>query len=145
MHISTIPKHQKLRTEGDNFCSNIRGKDLDMVQKVKYREVQLDNSLDWKEQIKVISSKESNAFGLLKHAKNSPPPDLSLKSLYFKIVESHFCYWFYVLGCSASNTLLELQKLQNRVSRILTNSAFDASSSPILRNLGWMNLLSQSS
>ena len=144
MHISTIPKHQKLRTKGDNFCSNIRGKDLDVVQKVKYPEVHLDNSLDWKEQIKVISSKESNAFGLLKHAKNFPP-DLSLRSLYFNIVEPHFCYWFYVWGCSASNTLLELQKLQNRVSRILTNSAFDAPSSPILRNLGWMNLLSQSS
>ena len=61
----TKPKHQKLRTAGDNLCLNIRGKDLDVMQKVKYPGVQGDNSLDWKEQIKVISSQVSNALGLL--------------------------------------------------------------------------------
>ena len=54
MLVCTKPKHQKLRTAGDNLCLNIRGKDLDVVQKVKYLGVQVDKSLDWKEQIKVI-------------------------------------------------------------------------------------------
>ena len=44
------------------------------------------------------------------------------------------------LGCSDSRTLFELQKLQNRAARILTNSAFDAPSSPSLKNLGWMKV-----
>ena len=43
-------------------------------------------------------------------------------------------------GCSGSDTLLELQKLQNRAARILTSSAFDAPSSPIIKNLGWMKI-----
>ena len=51
-----------------------------MVQKVKYLGVQVDKSLDWKEQIKVISSKVSKALGLLKHAKIFLP-ESSLKSL----------------------------------------------------------------
>ena len=110
-----------------------------MVQKVKYLGVQVDNSLDWKEQIKLISSKVSNALGLLKHAKNFLP-ESSSKSLYFNIVEPHFRYCCSVLGCSGSSTLLELQKLQNRAARILTNSAFDAPSSPIIKNLGWMKI-----
>ena len=55
MIICTRLKHQKLRTSGDNLYLNIRGKGLDVVQNVKYLGVQVDNSLDWKEQIKVIS------------------------------------------------------------------------------------------
>ena len=43
-------------------------------------------------------------------------------------------------GCSGSNTLLELQKLQNRAAGILTNSACDAPSSPIIKKLGWMKI-----
>ena len=68
--ICTKPKHQTLRTAGDSLCLNVMGNDLDVVQKVKYQGVQVDNSLDWKEQIKVISSKLSKALGLLKHARN---------------------------------------------------------------------------
>ena len=49
MLICTRPKHQILRTAWDNLCLNVRGKDLDVVQKVKYLGVQVDNSLDWKE------------------------------------------------------------------------------------------------
>ena len=76
----TKSRHQKVKTAGDNLCLNIRGKDLDVVQKVKYLGVQVDKSLDWKEQIKVISSKVSKALGLLKHAKIFLP-ESSLKSL----------------------------------------------------------------
>ena len=56
---------------------------------MKYLEVQVDNCLDWKKQIKVISSRVSKALGLLKHAKNFLP-ESSLESPYFSIVEPHF-------------------------------------------------------
>ena len=58
---------------------------------MKYLGVQVDNSLDWKEQIKAISCKVSESLGLLKHAKNFLP-ESSLKSLYFRVVEPHFRY-----------------------------------------------------
>ena len=139
MLICTKPKHQTLRTAGDYICLNIRGKELAVVEKVKYLEVQVDNSLDWKEQTKAISSKVSEVLGLLKHAKIFFPKP-SLKSLYFSIVEPHFRYCCAVWGCSGSSTLLEQEKLQNRAARILINSAFDAPSSPIIKNLGWMKI-----
>ena len=110
-----------------------------MVQKVKYSGVQVDDSLDWKEQIKVFSSKRLKAVGLLKQAKTFLP-ESSLRSLYFSIVEPHFRYCCSVWGCSSLNKLLKLQKLQNRAARILTNSAFDAPSSPIIKKLGWMKI-----
>ena len=62
-----------------------------MVQKVKYLGVQVGNSLDWKEQIKAISSTVSKALGLLKHAKTFLP-EPSLRLLHFSIVEPHFRY-----------------------------------------------------
>ena len=43
-------------------------------------------------------------------------------------------------GCSGSNTLLELQKLQNGAARILIKNAFDSPSSPIIKKLGWMKI-----
>ena len=131
MLICTKPKHQILKTAGDNLCLNTWGKGLDVVQKVKHFGVQVENSLDGKEQIKVISSKISKVVGLLKHAKTFLP-ESSLRSLYFSIVEPQSHYSCSVWGCSASNIFLEPQKLQNRVARILKNSASDAPRSPII-------------
>ena len=130
---------KNLRWQGGNLCLNIRGNDLDVVQNVKYLGVQVDGSLDWKDQIKATSSKVSKALGLLKHGKNFLPAS-SLRSLYLSIVEPHFRYCCSVWGCSGSSTLLQLPNLQNRAARILTNSAFDAPSSPLIRSLGWMTI-----
>ena len=82
--ISMKLKHQILRTPRDTLCLNIRGKDLDDVQKVKYLGVQVDDSLDWKEQIKAMSSKVSKALALVKHVKFFLLVS-SLKSLYLSI------------------------------------------------------------
>ena len=133
--ICTKPKHQKLKIAGGNLCLNIRENYLDVVEIVKYLGVQVDNSLDWKDQIQAISSKVSKTLGLLKHAKKFLPAS-SLRSLYLSIVESHFRYCCSVWGCCRSSTLLQLQKLQNRAAIVLTNSAFDVPSSPLIISLG---------
>ena len=65
-------------------------------------------------------------------------PESSLRTLYPSIVKPHFRYCCALWGCCGSSTLLQLQKLQNRATRTLTNSAYDASSSPLIRSLGWM-------
>ena len=44
-------------------------KSLTLSKKTKYLGVQIDCSLDWKEQIKAVSTKVSRAIGFLKHAK----------------------------------------------------------------------------
>ena len=91
MLICSKPKHQKLKVAGGKLCLNIKGNDLDVMQKVKYLGVQVDDSLEWKDQIKAISSKVSKALGLLKHAKKFFPAS-SLRSLYLSIVELRFRY-----------------------------------------------------
>ena len=43
-------------------------------------------------------------------------------------------------SCCNSTDILQLQKLQNREARIVTNSPFDASSKPLIQSLGWKTI-----
>ena len=93
MLICLKPKHQKLKIAGGNLSLNIIGNDLDVVRKVKYLRVLVDDSLDWMDQIKVISLNVSKALGLLKHAKTFLPVP-SLRSLYCYGSEASYEHFF---------------------------------------------------
>ena len=64
----------------------------------------------------------------------------SLKTLYSSIVEPHFRYCCSVWGCCGTTDINQLQKLQNRAARIITNSNFDAPSRPLIGSLGWKTI-----
>ena len=136
MLIATKPKHRTLNNAAEKLHLKIRGSELDVVYKTKYLGVHVDNSLDWKEHIKTVSTKVSRAIGFLKHAKNILPI-ASLRTLYSSIVEPHFRYCGSVWGCCGTSDIDQLQKLQNRAARIVTNSRFDAPSRPLIESLGW--------
>ena len=80
MLISTKQKQNSLKSQNKDLDLKIRDNDLEVVKKTKYLAVQIDCSLDWKEQIEAVSGKVSRAVGFLKHA----------KSLYTGIVEPRF-------------------------------------------------------
>ena len=101
--------------------------------------MQIDNSLNWKEHIKTVSTKVSRAIGFLKHAKTFLPKE-TLKTLYTAIVEPHLRYCCSVWGCACSTELNQLQKLQNRAARIITDSSFDTPSRPPIDQLGWKTI-----
>ena len=101
--------------------------------------MQIDNSLNWKEHIKTVSTKVSRAIGFLKHAKTFLRQE-TLMTLYTGIVEPHFRYCCSVWGCAGSTELNQLQKLQNRAARIITNSSFDTPSRPLIDQLGWKTI-----
>ena len=101
--------------------------------------MQIDNSLDWKEHIKTVSTNVSRAIGFLKHAKTFLGEE-TLKTLYTGIVQPHFRYCCSVWGCAGSTELNQLQKLQNRAARIITNSSVDTPSRPLIDKLGWKTI-----
>ena len=136
MLLCTKNKHKSLEGTGESICLKIRDNDLALVENTKYLGVQVDNSLDWKEHIKRVSTKVSRAVGLLKYAKRFLPQN-SLNTLYTSIIEPHFRYCCAVWGCCGTTEISKLQKLQNRAARIITNSSFDASSKPLIQKLGW--------
>ena len=78
-------------------------------------------------------------IGFLRDAK-SFLPKASLKTLYTGIVEPHFRYCCSVWGCAGSSNINQLQKLQNRAARIITNSSFDTPSRPLIAELGWKTI-----
>ena len=51
--------------------------------------------------------------------------------------------WGYQNRLYRSNMLQKLQKLQNRVARILTSSCHDADARYLLQQLGWKELITQ--
>ena len=89
MLISTNQKQKSLRSRNEALNLKIRDNELEVVQKTKYLGVQIDCCLNWKEQIKAVSTKVSRAIDFLRHAK-SFLPQASLKILYTGIVEPHF-------------------------------------------------------
>ena len=124
MLISTKQKHNSLKSRNEALELKIRDNELEVVQKTKYLGVQIDCSLDWKEQVKAVSTKVSRAIGFLRHAK-SFLPIASLKTLYTGICEPQFrcCCSFW--GCTASTNINQLQGLRNRASRMITIRSLD--------------------
>ena len=59
MLIATKPKHRTLNDATEKLNLEVRGRELDVVKKTKYLGVQVNNSLDWKEHLKAVSSKVS--------------------------------------------------------------------------------------
>ena len=114
-------------------------KELEVIQKNEYLGVVIENSLNWKEHIRSISAKVSKATGFLRHAKAFLPQE-TLKTLYTGIVKPHFRYCCSVWGCDGSTEINQLQKLQHRAARILTNSSFGTPSRPLIDMLGFKTI-----
>ena len=73
MLVSTKAKRNVLNMSNQNLQIKIHGTELEVVNKIKYLGVQVDNSLDWKSQVHAVSLKVSRGFGLLNHAKKFLP------------------------------------------------------------------------
>ena len=55
-------------------------------------------------------------------------------------IKKNFRYCCSVWGCAGSTDTNQLQKLQNRAARIITNSSFDTPSRPLIAELGWQTI-----
>ena len=62
MLVTTKRKHSTLKSRNEDLELKIRENDLQVVQETKYLGVQIDCSLDWKQQIKAVSTKGSRLF-----------------------------------------------------------------------------------
>ena len=114
---------------------HVGGTDIDLVNKVKYLGLHMDNSLTWKCQIENIKGKVSRAIGLLKYCENF----VSMVT-YRSIVEPHLNYCCSIWGSSGITRIESLQKLQNRAARIVTDSSYDPPSEPLRKDLGWLSI-----
>ena len=97
MLICTKQKHKSLKNQDKVLKLKMRNNELEVVRTTKHFGLQIDQSLDCKEQIKAVSTKVSRAVGFLKHTKSFLPKE-TLQTLYSGIVEPHFRYCCSVWG-----------------------------------------------
>ena len=133
-------KHNIHKSRNEDLDLRVRENELEIIQKAKkhwcaHRQL----SYNLKEHMKTVSTKVSRAIGFLKHAKTFLRPE-TLKTPYIGIVEPHIRYCCSVWGCAGSTELNQLQKLQNRAARIITNSSFETPGRPFIDQLGWKTI-----
>ena len=136
MLVSTKQKHKILKGQNTELALKVLDIELKVVKNTKHLVVQIDCSLDWKDQIKAVSANVSRAVGFLRHAKSFIPQETA-QTLYRGIVEPHFRYCCSVWGCTGLTEIIQLQKLQNRAAIIATNSSYNVPSKPLIEGLGW--------
>ena len=139
MLITTKQKKNYLTAANQALQPSILEEHIEVICNAKYLGVQIGENLTWKNQIKSVTEKVSRAIGFLKFAKHFLPLAV-VKNLYTSIVEPHFQYCCSVWGCCNSTDILQLQRLQNRAARTVTNSQFDAPSKPLIQSLGWKTI-----
>ena len=76
---------------------------------------------------------------MLKYSKRYLPKE-SHVLLYRSLFEPYFRYCCPVWGSCGASALDKLQKLQNRATRIVINSLYDASALPLIGSLGWLTI-----
>ena len=135
MLIASQQKHKSLTHSDIRFDCKIREREIEMCSKAKYLGVQIDDNLNWKEQIRAVSAKVSRAVGFLKYSKRYLPIT-AVKTLHTSIVGPDFQHCCSVWGCCNAAEIQHLQKLKNRAARIVTNSSFDAAIKPMFESLG---------
>ena len=137
--ITTKQKKKYLTTSNQALQPSIREEHVEVICNTKYLVFQIDKNLTWKNQIKSVTEKDSRAICFLKFVKHFLPEAI-VRALYSSIVEPHFQYCCSVWGCCNSTDILQLQRLQNRAARIVTNSHFAAPSKPLTQSLCWKTI-----
>ena len=112
----------------------ISGEPIEQKPFVKYLGDYIDNKLKWKDHVKAVASKVTRGIAMIRYSKKFIPK-YTLKMLYMGLVEPHFRYCCSVWGTCGVTSRCTLEKLQNRVIGIITDSPYDAPAKPLLRQL----------
>ena len=135
MVVGSQPKAKKITDKiVDHPQFFIGGSQVENVDRAKYLGVIIDKNLNWEEHISNIRTKVSRAIGFLKNSRKVLPQN-TLSKMYSGIVEPQFWLCSSVWGCCGVTKLQTLQKLQNRVARIVTKSHFDVPSIGLIQSL----------
>jgi len=128
----------------DNIFEIQRIKLTDKVPAYKYLGVYFDPTLTFKYHIQQIISKLNRALYLLRSVKNFLPKE-SLKLLYYSLFHCHLNYACEIWSSTSDSLINQIFKKQKNAIRIISNSKYNAHSSPLFRREGILplNLLIQ--
>ena len=110
------------------------------VSETKTLGVIVDDQLKWNSHINTVATKVSKGIGMIRRMKAFVPQS-TLISVYNSIILPHFDYCSLVWDIGNAYSLEKLQKLQNRVARVITGKSYDVRSKDILEELSWQSLM----
>ena len=95
--VASKQKQKSLLNSDEKLTLEIRGRDIEAAPHMKYLGIYIDDTPNWKKQIRLISTKVSRALGILNYSKHLFQSE-TLKILYTSIIEPHFRYCCSVWG-----------------------------------------------
>ena len=121
----------------DIFLNNDK---LDVNDHVKYLGVNIDNELAWSKHVNATYDKLSPKVNLLRRLSKILPKE-TLIYLYNSIIKPHFDYCLTVWGNCLEGDINKLQRLQNRIARIVSNNFdYNTPGITIVHELKWFNI-----
>ena len=109
------------RKQSNKKCDlkiQIDGSEIDQVERTKFLGVVIDQNLNWKEHVSLISRKVSGSIGMVVKAKHCLNRD-ALLTLYNSFIYPYTTYCNQVWGCTYNSTLKRLFILQKKSLRIM--------------------------
>ena len=107
---------------------------------IKYVGLMIDSNLNWKCQINCIAKKIKRSIGIISKLRHYVGQKI-LVNLYYALVYPFLIYGIPAWSNTYPSTIQPLFIIQKKVMRIITFSKFDASSSPLFRNLNIINII----
>ena len=112
---------------------------LEQVKQTKYLGIIINEKLKWNSHVDHIVSKISRGCYILSKIRHYVD-QTTLKMIYYSLIHSHLSYCISTWGGAPNSTLNPIIKLQKRAVRIITNSAYDSHTKPLLTNLKILNI-----
>ena len=118
----------------NTFSFLINGKEVENVPYFKFLGILLDESLTWKNHIKMVCNKLSKIVGILNRLKRIYPQQ-ALLSIYNSLFMSHINYGLLLWGAQTESVF----KPQKNAIRIISGSEYLAHTEPLLKTISVKN------
>lgn len=127
-----IGSRQRLSVQNEDVEIRIDGQISKKVEHTKSLGVTIDAQLTWCKHVEEICKKVSSAIGALKRVRPFIPKETATQIYNALIVPYFDCSS--VWDCLSGYLRNKLQKLQNRVARVITKLPFDTNSNYLPKN-----------
>ena len=117
-----------------NLSLKINNEIINQVSKIKFLGMIIDENFTWLEHINYCSNKLSSGLFAINSSKHLLTKQ-HLKTLYYSLTHSYLNYGLLLWGSSNKKHFSKLEIKQNKTIRIINNSKYNASASPIYKNL----------
>jgi hypothetical protein len=124
----------------NNLTVSFNGKAIAQVQNTKFLGVYIDETLKWDVHIRQVVSKISRNCGIIAKLKYKLPKRL-LQTLYNSLILPYLNYCPMIwANFEKPNKLDKIFKIQKKVARIISNSAFGTHAAPLLSMFSFLRI-----